>query len=624
MGIKKLLFMYVEKARGFRQQEFNFSTGENFQVKRKEGSFFLNWKKEECRKKLPEGFWKPNIMEISLLIGENGSGKTTVMQMICHWIEQLSRGYFPQEEGLLVFREDDTYGYVGFSGGRKKRVSINNPKLTPYSEKMLMTYFRDVKLVYFSNTMTDLNLENSKILANHSMPQRLKEAWKESGFLNEDIIADYKRYELKRRYEGKKVYNKQINSMLDEKSALTYVQLKIDHSTFDELEELLPQQYQDVGQILSELWEGYFTNINEEIENLIVELLRTVFIGIIKKMIKWETNYTITGEQGVTVGILGQMLLTEKRVGENSILVGGEWIRSFLKNLLYEWREGYLQNKNITLPYHSWTDNISDYMDSFLKMILSYLDNEVLLNNEQIELMLADEKKSILQIRLDEQNADEFERFWEAYEKITFYVENICLEWNASSGEANRASLYAILSEISEDSNYIWFLLDEPDNTFHLEWKRHLMEEFVDICGGQDKMIQAWISTHSPIMLSDVPGTSVIYLKAVRDDDGKIIGKQVCERPFIDTFGQNIYVLFNHAFFLENGVIGTFANGKILEALQTLKNVEERLRNQQNKDMNYQDDIKRCEMLIDLVAEPVFKKYMQQYLLKCKKMGGVE
>ncbi len=632
MGIKKLLFMYVEKARGFYRQEFNFSTVEHFHVDSKNGSFDLVWEKNGDGENLPNAFWKPNISEISLLIGENGSGKTTVMQMICQWSSQLSKGHFPQEEGMIVFQEDDRYGYVGFSGGRKKNVRVDAPKLTVYSENMLKEYFSDVKLIYFSNTMTDLNLESSEVIANHSMPQRIKEAWEEGGFINEDIIAGYKRYEFKKRYEGKKLYNKQINGILDQKSPLTYVQLEIDHLTFDELDKLLPKQYQAAGKALSDLWDCYFRNFEKgrnsektkEKEKFVVELLQAVFIGIITKLIRWEEQYTFTGDQGVVAGVLDQLAATDHKIGENSITAGGEWIRAFLKDLFQECREGYSAYKYKAILHQIWTEDISHYMDAFLEMVLSYLNDGKLLDNGQMELIMEDEKKSIRQIRLDEQNGDEFEKFWETYEKIIFYVETICVEWNASSGESNRANLYAVLSEVPVKSSHIWFLLDEPDNTFHLEWKRQLMKEFIDICGKQGKMIQAWISTHSPIMLSDVPGTSVIYLKAIRDGKNKIEAKKICEKPFKDTFGQNIYVLFNHAFFLENGVIGAFANSKILEVFRMLEQVEKHLKEHQDTGQEDKENIRRCEMVINLVAEPVFKKHMQQCLLKCKKMAGME
>ncbi len=641
MGIKKLLFMYVEKTRGFRKQNFNFSTMEHFHVDSSGGGFDLVLDKADDRKGLPCGFWQPNISEISLLIGENGSGKTTIMQILCQWIDQLSRGRYPQEEGVLVFQDDDRYGCAGFSSGYKKEVFCDHPMMKVYSKSDLEIFFSDVKLVYFSNTMTDLNVENSEILTNYSLPQRLKEVWKEGGFINEDIIAGYKMRELKKRYDGKKKYSKQTQNVLDRKSPLTYIQLEVNHLTFDELDHILPKKYQLIGKVISDLWSCYFPSFEklenkagdtnkrsqngdkEQIEKFVVELLQAAFIGIIMKLVKCEEQYTVTEEPGIAASILEQLAVTDYCMAENSVAVGGEWIRAFIKDLLYQCREGYSADKYKPIFGKIWAEDFEKDIDAFLVTVLSYLEQGVFWN-EKMELLIDDEKKSIRQIRVDEQNGNEFEKFMEIYGKIFVFMESICLEWNASSGESNWANLYALLPELSEERNYIWFLLDEPDNTFHLEWKRQLMKEFIDICGKQDKVIQAWISTHSPIMLSDVPGISVIYLKSEVDKQNKLLEKKVCTESFTETFAQNIYVLFNHAFFMEKGVIGAFANSKIVGVLRTLEQIECNLKAHPNIGKEEEEKIRNCEETIGLVSEPMFKKYMQQCLLKCKKMAGLE
>ena len=59
--------------------------------------------------------------------------------------------------------------------------------------------------------------------------------------------------------------------------------------------------------------------------------------------------------------------------------------------------------------------------------------------------------------------------------------------------------------------------------------------------------------THSPFVLSDFPKGNVLYLKDGRMDDE-------CERR--NTFAQNISVLLNQDFFLDN-FIGAFAKEKV-------------------------------------------------------------
>ena len=104
----------------------------------------------------------------------------------------------------------------------------------------------------------------------------------------------------------------------------------------------------------------------------------------------------------------------------------------------------------------------------------------------------------------------------------------------------------------------------------HPEWQQKYIKALINFFSiiYENKYIQLIISTHSPIFLSDIPKQNVIYLtenengKAVVDDNAK----------HNETFGANIYKLFNDAFFLKEGSIGEFAEEKIKELLKLIDN----------------------------------------------------
>ena len=108
-------------------------------------------------------------------------------------------------------------------------------------------------------------------------------------------------------------------------------------------------------------------------------------------------------------------------------------------------------------------------------------------------------------------------------------------------------------------------------------------------------------------MLSDVPGISVSYLS------DRISNLDT------ETFGQNLYVLFNQSLCLQKGVLGVFASNKIIDILKEIRDLEKSLFNKKNMD-DSQHRIEECEKVIEIVAEPVFKTQMQLYLAKCKEL----
>ena len=149
--------------------------------------------------------------------------------------------------------------------------------------------------------------------------------------------------------------------------------------------------------------------------------------------------------------------------------------------------------------------------------------------------------------------------------------------WGLSSGENNLLRLFSTLFyslRYSKAPLYNWrnkqrigkcqsliIFMDEADLTYHPEWQRQLIKiltaflplEFGD-CGLNS--IQLILTTHSPLLLGDIPPNNVIYLKENTNN--------------INTFGQNIHTILKDSFFLKNG-IGAFAADKINRTAKILK-----------------------------------------------------
>ena len=107
--------------------------------------------------------------------------------------------------------------------------------------------------------------------------------------------------------------------------------------------------------------------------------------------------------------------------------------------------------------------------------------------------------------------------------------------------------------------------IDEAEIGLHPEWQRRFINsliEFVNlVMEGKKDNVQIILSSHSPLVLSDIPSSCITFLKRVTDRDGdpyaEVVDKEDCS-----TFGGNLYDLLKDSFFLESAM-GSFAQNKL-------------------------------------------------------------
>lgn len=584
---KQLLYTYIDNCYGFKNQEFNFSTDVQFSVIKNES---LILRKKDSREPLLKDFFGANISDISILIGDNGSGKTTLMKIICRWLCCFSEGRLPQEKGVVVFRQDGGIRYIGFEEGDKLEVSVEIPEAKMYTISEFADFTRDLRLLYFSNTMTELNLK-SDILSDYSLTHRIIKANEREGLPYKNIIANYDWEE----------FHRQVDIALIEDISdfpVHFLQMDIHKPNFEMNQK---EQPEEIVQGLSALWEFSFEGCQEDKiikYTLLISLLEALLIGVVKYVLKNYDNER--GALNLLERVIDYYNFHYSKIYMDGQIEGGfECIKQFLVDLVLDSCFGARMKDDIV-------------------QFISQLQSDIKNNDKPIvEQWSFKEQGGIVgQINIESDNREKFKKFWKAYEKVKEYIEGVSFSWDASSGERNWVSLFSMLANVPGEN--VWLFLDEPDNTLHPDWQRKLLKKIIDTCNGTDyygKKVQLWISTHSPIMLSDMPGNSVIYLENKENMD--------CQMK--ETFGQNIYTLFNHAFFLHDGVIGTFASSKILGVIKKLQGVEEELFDIEGKiDSNKADQLysvlSDCEALANILAEPLYKRSIQDSIKKYRKL----
>jgi predicted ATP-binding protein involved in virulence len=128
-----------------------------------------------------------------------------------------------------------------------------------------------------------------------------------------------------------------------------------------------------------------------------------------------------------------------------------------------------------------------------------------------------------------------------------------------SAGEYNFLQLittvihYIYFNQLDNNEN-IYLLLDEIELGSHPNWQKSIVNNLLVVLREFDINIKIMFLTHSPFLISDLPKENVLFLKN---------GKSVKGIKHNQTFGANIHTLLSDSFFMEDGLMGEFAKGKI-------------------------------------------------------------
>ena len=175
-------------------------------------------------------------------------------------------------------------------------------------------------------------------------------------------------------------------------------------------------------------------------------------------------------------------------------------------------------------------------------------------------------------------------------------------DYHMSTGEGNLieifSQLYTYLSMHEESSEDIILLVDELESGMHLEWSRRLIQILIDNLSeiledeGKGRKIQLIFTTHSPYMLSDIEPGNVIMIEKNQEtgySEGKVLQ---------NTFAKNIQEIMKEN--LIDNIYGDFALAKINSMISRLNGEE--------------GDEEELLKEIHLISEPILRnKLLEMY-----------
>lgn len=131
------------------------------------------------------------------------------------------------------------------------------------------------------------------------------------------------------------------------------------------------------------------------------------------------------------------------------------------------------------------------------------------------------------------------------------------------------SSICGVLNYMFKNKKYITLLFDEVETYLHPEWSRRFLYELIEELEKEypKKIFKLIFATHSPFLIADVLAKDCIYLEK---ENGKIEAKIHND---VKTFGANIIDLFKNTMFLES-TFGKFAAEKIKGMVDKIEKAE--------------------------------------------------
>ena len=163
-------------------------------------------------------------------------------------------------------------------------------------------------------------------------------------------------------------------------------------------------------------------------------------------------------------------------------------------------------------------------------------------------------------------------------------------------------------------------MLDEPETGYHAIWKKKFIKSITEILPElfkelkQDPNIQVIFTTHDALTLSDIPNGNITYLKKLEDSSIKVFHLGDHERPS-HSFGASITDLLANSFFIDDGLMGDFAKGKINDLLKYLTYDDSKEDSNTNEIPKLDWSLSKAEKFIDIIGEPLLKYDLKELLL---------
>ena len=551
------IYMWVKEYKGL--ENFGITFDNNYEIKynRDKDTLSINKKCESTNNNI-ENFYsidkkKGNIDSVNLLIGKNGSGKTSILEMLNLGVNETDL----EEINCIVLYKSSINDEVFLleKDGLSEFIKIKVPQEIKVIEEFFKyheiqdkeNYKKNIGIIKFSlkeKELTSSERENDSIFAQTEIVTYKANIGLENG--SKKYIYDYLT-KIKQEKNNDNFKNVYFTLLIPD----LYFKLKNSN------EAKIVMSFYKIDND-NEIFKLYDDTENDSLKDMI---LNNCFNYIYLIMVLGALEYC--NEKN-----LSKEIFYEKKKKLLKLLIDKSPDEKF-KILLKKFeRLSKLFGESIKFgeDYKILEDNIAVIGKTIEKSNKIYIqDNKYIVNFK--------DSKQIIDLlkKYDDFHIPNFENKVALFFKEMEYIQ--IKEEGLSDGERIKlqyfSTIYGYLKGELKNKEYITFLFDEVETYLHPEWSRRFLYELIEeLEKYEDKKFKLIFATHSPFLIADVLAKDCIYLS--KNKKGKIKAEI---KEDVKTFGANIIDLFKNTMFLES-TFGKFATEKIKEVVEKIDKAE--------------------------------------------------
>lgn len=601
----EIVYLYIHDYRRFKKQNINFGSEYIFHYDNKTNE--LNVENNHLYiDKFYNQKGHDNILNISAIIGENGTGKTSVIEYLINHV--LYDNNKLNDNDIVVLKDNNRYNLISF-----KNIIVNNDiflKRVLIKDEVLSSIFSiyNYQTIFLSNIFNGSNLfsgTNKKLpIFNVSTDYLLRDGSEFRHNYNFDLLDHFNLSEVKR----------QLNFLMDERNKRHFIfhfekeiviSVKdIDHNFFTKNN--INTEFQFFYEKL--LSKSLHKNDKDfEIEYLKVIFLLSIFDRNINYLFKNDNffkNFNNNNKDVFTLFMSNSNTFFDRIAQKGyKFILGKENITIDDLKLLKEFLFEEYKNLIYILIPNDYKKNINNL---FSLNLIKFINNNIEILDVNIDAFSfkVNFKNFITFDKLYQESGIGFDFFTYNYEGISSgqraFLNIFSRLYQLIYLQKNSAQTVTLLNKKKD----IILIMDEGDLYLHPMWQKGLITHMIKFLNEifRNHKIQIIFTSNNPLPISDLLSYNTIFLSN-NDCSNETIVKDSLEDQK-QTFAANIHTLLADSFFVKGGLIGDFSKDKINEIINLIST---------NKDLNYEDHV-YIKKVIKQIGEPLIKnKLLQMY-----------